>query len=236
MRMLAGVMGVVVGSLPAFVAAAVPDRPQPKVTGVKTLQAHVPVHAPTVILYDQTGGQSGSAYASQDFQPALDSFDCQGADDFVVPAGATWSITGATFPGDYVPGSSPMTAINVFIYNDGGGQPGTPACSYPNTPPAADANGVITIDVTSTPCVLTSGTYWVSAQPHMDLAAEGQWLWNGVSFAFMGPAKWQNPGGGFGVGCQTWTNLSMCLNGDPSFAFQVTGTAVPVELSGFTVE
>ena len=31
----------------------------------------------------------------------FDAFDCQGADDFVIPAAASWSITGATFVGTY---------------------------------------------------------------------------------------------------------------------------------------
>jgi len=232
---LAGAICLLVAAVPAFAAAA-PTRPQPSVRGVKAPQAAGFVLSPGIVLYDQTGGQSGNGYASQDFEPALDPFDCQGADDFVIPAGASWSITGAAFPGHYVPGSTPMTAIHVFIYNDAAGQPGTAACSYPNTPPATDVNGVITIDLTSTPCDLPSGTYWISAQTRMDLGVEGQWLWISVLFGFNGPAKWQNPGGGFGVGCLSWTDLSTCLDGDPSFAFQLTGTAVPVELQDFTVE
>jgi len=166
----------------------------------------------------------------------LDPFDCQGADDFVIPAGVSWSITGATFPGTYLPSSTPMTAINVTFYNDAAGLPGTVACSYPNTPPAADVAGLITVDLTSTPCDLSSGTYWVSAQTRMDSAVEGQWLWNGVTVGFNTAAEWQNPGNGFGTGCLTWTDLLTCLDGDPGFAFQLTGSAVPVELQRFTVE
>ena len=67
-----------------------------------------------------------------------DEFDSQGADDFVVPAGQVWSVTsvfapgsnGATHPEPFI-----VPGVHVFIYEDGGTEPGDLITSYLSVPP-----------------------------------------------------------------------------------------------------
>src|SRR4051812_211710 len=42
------------------------------------------------VLYDQSAGTNGIGIVSQDFTDFGTTYDAQGADDFTVPAGATW--------------------------------------------------------------------------------------------------------------------------------------------------
>ena len=56
------------------------------------------------VLYDQLNGQTTTNPAdisSQDFETSLDAADSEAADDFVVPAGLTWSIDGIDVDGEY---------------------------------------------------------------------------------------------------------------------------------------
>jgi hypothetical protein len=70
------------------------------------------------VLYDQVLALSGDA-ASQDFELMYDSADCQGADDFTVPAGSSWSVETVVADGYYasgIPVSGPMATLHVRIY------------------------------------------------------------------------------------------------------------------------
>src|SRR5262245_59408012 len=77
-----------------------------------------------VVLYDQYDNMGFSSFPSQDFETALDNFDAQGADDFIVPAGETWNITEVDVYGDYSAASAPSESFHVFIYQDSAGLPG----------------------------------------------------------------------------------------------------------------
>ena len=70
----------------------------------------------TAVLYDQYDNMGTSSIPSQDFETALDNYDSQGADDFVVPAGETWNITEVDVYGDYSAGSAGSESFHVFIY------------------------------------------------------------------------------------------------------------------------
>ncbi len=163
---------------------------------------------PAVVLYDQTGNPSGDgSFTSQDFvDPGNDAFDNQGADDFEVPAGETWTIEQVLAVGEYYNGTGPALGFNIFFYaNDNGVLPGTEIYAALNQAYTDDGVGGFTIDLAS-PIVLTEGKYWVSVQCYMEFAVGGQWGWTVGMGPNLDPAAWQNPGDGFGTGATTYTN------------------------------
>ena len=130
------------------------------------------------VLWDQTGSLGG-ARVSADVSD--DSLDSQGADDFVVPAGQTWSITGVFAPGSNGSTHPPpflVPGVNVFIYEDGGDEPGALITSYLSVPPTT-APDDLTIPL-SPALVLQPGTYWISVQADSRLARTRQRLALGV--------------------------------------------------------
>jgi hypothetical protein len=51
--------------------------------------------------YDNFATEEPVNIPSQDFETALDFFDSQAADDFIVPAGQTWQVTEVDVLGEY---------------------------------------------------------------------------------------------------------------------------------------
>jgi hypothetical protein len=183
--------------------------------------------APNVVLYDQYDNPGGIGWTSQDFEPAFDAYDNQGADDFVVPSGETWNIDEVDVSGAYFNGAGPADSFHVFIYQDAGGAPGTNV--YTGLGQAySTANDIDFVITLSPAAVLTAGTYWVSVQVRMDFGVGGQWGWNDRTVQSGGPAAWQNPGGGFGTPCSTWGVRTTCLgSGSADNMFRLAGTLGP---------
>src|SRR5690606_17644991 len=129
------------------------------------------------ILYDQSGNPGLNSTSSQDFEAANDPFDNQAADDFVVPAGETWTITSVDAQGAYFNGVGPADSYNVYFYADAAGLPGAEvesqmALTY--TDPSGLGSPSIPL---AAPVVLTEGTYWVSVQASLNFSVGGQWGW-----------------------------------------------------------
>jgi hypothetical protein len=234
---------LVVFAATAVVASAA-SKPTTFAKGSKRATGHA-VKAPKVILFDQETGSTGVSVVSQDFEAVFDAYDNMGAADFVVPGGQTWSIDSAFIPGLYFNGPGPTPNFHFVFYNDAGSSPGAaiPACTYMNLVNGvnftADAIGNVTITTLPAPCVLGPGTYWVSSVARMDFGAGGEWAWgDSGSIAGNPNGKWQNPGGGFGTGCNTWGDVTTCIPSgeNPDFAVQLSGTVVPVELQDFSIE
>src|SRR6476659_8244169 len=87
-----------------------------------------PVIHEDAVLYDQTADPGSFIIISQNFEASLDQYDSQGADDFTVPAGKIWSVTGINVLGGYFnfsgaasPGAESET---VTFYKDNAGKPG----------------------------------------------------------------------------------------------------------------
>jgi len=184
------------------------------------------------LLYDQTAGGNTNGYASQDFEASFDPYDCQAADDFVVPAPG-WSIEQVVVSGQYSIGG-PAAGFNVYFYSNSGVLPGAQVYAGLSQPFVFNGVDLFTITLTA-PAVLSPGTYWVSVQCRMDFSPFGQWYWNQVSGAYSSVAAWQNPGGGFGTTCATWGNIQTCIAaaGTDQY-FAIYGVIVPVELTSFT--
>jgi len=161
------------------------------------------------LLYDQTAGGNANGYTSQDFEASLDTYDSQIADDFVVPAPG-WTIDQVVVSGQYNTGG-PALGFNVYFYTNSGGMPG--AQVYYGASQSFIFNGTDLFTITlASPPVLTPGTYWVSVQCRMDYNVGGQWYWNQINGTVDSVAQWQNPGGGFGTSCSSWSNIQTCIS------------------------
>ena len=180
---------------------------------------------PAAILYDQLNNASASASVSQDFETANDAFDAFLADDFVVPAGQTWTINQVVVQGLYFNGAGPAVNFNVFFHTNTGTLPLDPAVATRTANPYVNAAGIFTITLTSN-VVLTPGTYWVSVQARMDFPVGGEWGWSDRTVLSNSPAAFKNPGLGFGCALPVWAVKTSCIPtaGGPDQVFQILGT------------
>jgi len=180
------------------------------------------------VLYEQMAGAGSNSLTSQNFEASFDIYDNQGADDFEVPAGQTWSIESIDVLGAYYNGTGPAVSFNVFFYNNSGGLPGSLAAQVLNAA-YTDPGGLGSVSVAFSPAVvLNAGSYWVSVQCNMDFGVGGQWGWT-EHLPINTESTWQNPGGGFGTPCTSWGyRVTTCgivgTSGYPDFAFRLNGT------------
>lgn len=181
----------------------------------------------TAVLHDQNDNDTGIGITSQNFEASFDAYDNQGADDFNVPGGFVWKVTGVVASGVYYNGSGPAASVHVTFYKDAAGLPGAVVKDFPAIVPT-DTAGTFSIKLPST-VKLKKGKYHVSVQANMDFAIGGQWGWNTRSVQNGGPASWQNPGDGFGTGCTTWAPENVCIAAGqgPDKMFSLSGKAVP---------
>lgn len=195
------------------------------------LSAHGAAAGTVTVLYDQVSTQAVGYATSQDFPPPMDAFDSAAADDFLVADPAGWAIDRFDFnappPGD--------ATFGVLIYPDAGGMPGPSAlCTYGGLAAGLHGTGILRVPLPS-PCALPQGTYWVSffGEPGTSLRWAAQFQIPEPPFFSGAPARWQNPGDGFGSGCTSWTNVQNCIasgDEDPitnfadAFQFRICGT------------
>ncbi len=168
------------------------------------------------ILWDQTGSLFGARVSGDHVG---EEFDSQGADDFVVPAGQVWSVTsvfapgsnGSTHPEPFV-----VPGVHVFIYEDGGTEPGDLITSYLSVPPKTSPDD-LTIPLSPT-LVLGAGTYWISVQADFNsLGISDAWLWAVRQTPTGATGVWR-AGPGFGTGNEDWTPLT-------DFEFDLRGSS-----------
>jgi hypothetical protein len=176
------------------------------------------------VLYDQSGTPA-NGFPSQNFESSFDQYDAAGADDFVVTDAGGWDVSSFNFQATV---GDPSTATyDINVYPDAGGLPGaSTVCNYSGIPGVFDGTLTsLSVALPST-CHLPQGTYWVSMIANLDFAVGGQLFWSGDFRTGLGAdAAWQNPGGGFGLGCTTWTDNATCGAGSGMTAaeFQVVG-------------
>ncbi len=155
-------------------------------------------------LYAQSGTRT-THWTSQNFDggidPSFDNFDSEVADDFVVPAGQTWTVEtvdvlGNDFfmPGD--PHETPPSTVEVSIYpNTAGNLPGGPALA---TQTVASAPNDYTIPL-SPHVELGFGAYWLSIRA-VGGGPDDQWFWETSDSTFGRQVMFRNPGNGFATG------------------------------------
>jgi len=186
----------------------------------------LPASASAEVLLNQIDETSPQSINSQDFNAANDSFDAMAADDFVIPAGETWSIDAALVRGTNT-GTTPATSARVTIFADAAGAPGAEVFTA-----VASAIDYPRMQLSFTPATLTAGTYWFGVSAILDpgpSAPFSQWFWAENSEPFGSPAMYRNPGNGFNTGCTSFTVKSSCPFGSevhlaPSQSFSLSGT------------
>jgi len=188
-----------------------------------------PTPNPEIVLYDQYDNVATKEpvdIPSQDAETALDFFDSQGADDFIVPIGKSWQVTEVDVLGEYDNNNGPAASFHVFFYENGAGDlPGILVASGLESPYTGSNDFVITL---SEPVTLTQGHYWVSVQARQDIITSGFWLWHNRTVQSNSGAAWQNPGNGFGTGCVVWVRKTACAQlaqTAPDQVFRLIGTA-----------
>jgi hypothetical protein len=184
----------------------------------------------TLVLYEQMANAGTNSLTSQNFEASFDAYDNQGADDFVIPSGQTWSIESIDVLGAYYNGTGPASSYNVFFYSNSGGLPGTLVASKLNAS-YTDPGGLGSVSITLSPAIqLPAGSYWVSIQCNMDFSAGGQWGWTEQTQTGS-ESVWQNPGGGFATSCATWgyrvTNCAIGAAPYYDYSFRLNGTIPP---------
>jgi hypothetical protein len=217
------------GVLAALFAAAIPSG-----LAVDTTLAEAgptPTPTPGNVLYDQYDNFSTEKtpnIPSQDAETALDFFDSQAADDFIVPAGQTWQVTEVDVLGEY-DSNGPAASFHVFFYENGEGDlPGILVASRLENSYTGSNDFVITL---TEPVTLPEGHYWVSVQARQDITQAGFWLWHNRTVQANSGAAWQNPGNGFGTGCVVWIRRVTCAvlqQTAPDQVFRLIGTNATV--------
>jgi hypothetical protein len=147
------------------------------------------------------GTPDGNGLTSQDFESAYDAYDAMGAADFSLKKPC--KVKSVYIEGSTSLGSS--NAINLAVYKNKKGKPaGKAICSD------SVAGAGPSFDVKFN-CNLKKGKYFLSAQADQNFASSGQWYWSTTSNQLGGSDMWQNPGGGFGTGCDSWGTVADCL-------------------------
>jgi len=210
-------------------ATATPTATSTAATATATATSTGSPACTPVVLYDQTSSAGTNGTSSQDFETANDTFDSLNADDFVVPAGQTWTVQGVVASGLYFNGAGPVNNFNVIFYSNAGTIPGAVVAGGTFTGASyTNAAGVFTITLPGS-VTLPAGTYWVAVQARMDFTPGGQWAWLDRTATSNSPAAWQNPGGGFGVpACASWAARGAVCGIDaaaPDQVFQIVGTS-----------
>ncbi len=197
--------------------------------------AFAPIPEGSGVLYDQTSDPAGNGAPVQNFEPGLEIYDNQGADDFEVTDAAGWTIDRLNFViSQAATGTPDSVDVAIHANSPGGGTtdlPGAVICGYTALPsgqtgtPASAFNVVL-----PAPCILPQGRYWVSLVANQSFAASGQVFWSNRLVQDFSGAAWVNPGDGFGTGCTTFTPMTVCGVGGntvappkPDFLFQIVG-------------
>jgi hypothetical protein len=171
----------------------------------------------SVVLYDQSTGDSGAAISSQNFGSDLDPYDDQAADDFNVPAHHAWMIREVDVIGGYTEGAADSQRIT--IYADHKGVPGKVVSDCDGLQ-GTDKGGSFAITIKK-PCkiMLHSGTYWLAVVANQ---TTGQWLWEARMPIVGKGAVWENPSGGWGL-CSNWGTLEDCFGLPDDLMFTLKG-------------
>ena len=184
-------------------------------------------NAGAAILYDQTNNASGDGAPDQNFEPAFDAYDSEGADDFVVPAGRIWTVESLVQTS--TTGLPATLTSTVTFYADNAGFPGAAVCTRTGQTAAITA-GSTTTTLSGGGCVLTAGTYWVGVQVNQNFGTNGQHFWSNRTTQTGNGGVWRNPGDGFATGCTNFNRQTICGVGGgqaPDYLFRLDGQDNP---------
>jgi len=170
------------------------------------------------VLYDQTDNAGDSNHGSNEWITPLEGFTDQIADDFIVPSGQSWQISGVDVLGI---GGHASPTVNIVIYANAGGLPGAELFRQSVV---ATNEPDYSLAVSGIPN-LNPGTYWISVQQTGAEVGTG-WYWNERSVQSGNPAAYRNPGGSSVATCTSWSLRSDCFpSSTPDELFKLSGTA-----------
>jgi hypothetical protein len=192
------------------------------------------VNFSTGVLWQNFLDIGTNSVTSQNFEPALDSFDSYAASKFFIMDNI-WEITHIIVLGAYYNGSGQASSVNFWFYQDSMDLPGPVFYSETNKVPL---NGLSTgsfIIELSNPIVLPENNYWFCVQANMDFNSAGQWGWTTNNQNIFGPSVWKNPGGAFGTTCSSWNfrTFGCGIGSSPDLSYALLGNFIPVELISF---
>jgi len=159
------------------------------------------------VIYDQSADEEYGGYmVSQFFTDTANAANtCQGADDFVVPEGESWTVGSFGVWGTWWPESAGgPEMVDVYIYSNDEGKPGDTLYSYEEqsefyaeewfTGEGHESYYNLTFP---TPITFSEGQYWISFRVRDSYDKVGKWGWQDKTNTNWEPWHWRNPGGGF---------------------------------------
>ncbi|HEX4080171.1 MAG TPA: hypothetical protein VHX61_15020 [Rhizomicrobium sp.] len=177
------------------------------------------------VLWNQNSSYADIAVGSQNFTGGTSTaYNDQGADDFVIPKGKTWTITEVDVSGVYYEGPGPATSENVIFYKDKQGMPGKPVRNATFNNLNGTGGPDFAIMLPGKGLKLNAGHYWVSVIANLAFDDAGAWFWDVNTMQHGKQAMWQNPPGGDGT-CRTWGTIEDCTGYGPDFMFDLRGKA-----------
>jgi len=179
------------------------------------------------VLYDQTDSCTNT-YATSEHIATVPFYDSLIADDFSVPAGASWHIEQVLPQGGYFGGGLTAESFNVTFYADASGSPGAPIalCSF-DAAPYSKVGNTFTITF-PTGCLLEGGqqgtVYWVSVQAKLPPDPNTDWAFRERSAQSGNAAHAEYPGGS-DPNCVTWKVKQECFSVPvaPDQCFSISG-------------
>jgi hypothetical protein len=176
------------------------------------------------VLWNQNSDSNGGYIVSQNFTSGTYAADDdQGADDFVIPKGQTWTVTEVDVSGGYFGGSGvPATSEDIYFYKDDNGIPGklVKNGSFTNLS-GTGSNGDFTIKLGKTGLKLKAAHYWVSVVANCNYTGGcGEWAWETRTPIIGDDAMWQQSNS---TTCPTWENLETCFSDPADFMFALKG-------------
>lgn len=184
-----------------------------------------PAPAPAGTLFSQPYDGTSPGAPSQmftDTSPNYSSYNTEAFDDFTVPAGPGWIITGATFYGQEQGDPTQNVSVNMQMLS----APGFTTSGISGG--SEDASG--NLNFTGLSIYLAPGTYWITAWVDRPELTGGQWFWDLTDYGNPHGSEFyiQNPGGGLIPGASSAVPASTVLGTQPSdLAFTLYGSAVP---------
>jgi hypothetical protein len=176
------------------------------------------------VLYNQNSNSDGLNINSQNYTSGTyTAYNDEGADDFIVPKGKTWTVTEVDVTGCC---SGSGGTENVYFYKDKGGVPGKLVKHGSFTNLNATGNPNYQISLGKKGMKLKAGHYWVGVNVNCDYGGSCvEWGWTMTATVHNDASVWQQPGNGAGTGCTSWNALNNCFGdgytGD--FLFELQG-------------
>jgi hypothetical protein len=205
-----------------------------------------PAAASGVVLYDQTAGTPGGLVASEQsivastndclrpFFTPIDSQDCIAADDFTVPPGPAWNVTGIKVDGQGGVGDY----FKFEFFRDAAGLPFSPSSAVLGSgerrgPKSGSGDIAFRSKKWSRGyAALPPGTYWLAvyADGLQNEESATSWYWQSQSPQVGREAAWLKM---CGETSEMWSYLSACGQTGPDLRFRLEGKRMTRRFSSF---